>query len=82
MGAPISKAFLIALADSLEDYGRETLIAFRAQDPADYARMFAHLIPKDASPHEIYSDAQLDRIYDALSENLAKVVQNGVATIH
>jgi hypothetical protein len=44
--------------------------------------MFAHLIPKDASPREIYSDAQLDRIYDALNENLAKVVQNGVATIH
>jgi hypothetical protein len=39
-------------------------------------------MPKGASPREIYSDAQLDKICDAISERLAKAGRNGVETVH
>jgi hypothetical protein len=82
MGDPLPKAFLEALADTFDEYGRESLRTFRADDPADYARTFAHLIPKDAASSEIYSDAQLEKIYDAVSARLAKAARNGVETIN
>jgi hypothetical protein len=82
MGAPISKAFLIALADSFEEFGRDSVRQVRDNDPEAYACVFASVIPKEATPSDIYSDAQMDRLCDALSERLAKAARNGVETIH
>jgi len=82
MGAPISKAFLIALAESFEEFGGDSVRQVRDNDPEAYASVFASVIPKDAAPSDIYSDAQMDGLCDALSEMLAKAVRNGVQTIH
>jgi hypothetical protein len=78
----ISKAFLKALADTFDEAGREAVRQVRDKEPETYASVFAQMFPKDTTPTDIYSDAQLDRLCDALSERLAKAVRNGVETIH
>jgi hypothetical protein len=79
---PISKAFLKALADTFDEAGRQAVRRVRDEDPETYARVFAQMFPKETTPSEIYSDAQMDRLCDALSERLEKVVRNGVETIN
>jgi hypothetical protein len=34
------------------------------------------------TPSDFYTDAQMERLCDAISERLAKAVRNGVETIH
>jgi hypothetical protein len=43
---------------------------------------FAQMFPKDTTPSDIYSDAQLDRLCDAIEAKLEKAVRNGVETVH
>jgi HTH-like domain len=43
-----------------------------ARCTAEYARAFANIIPRDAARGDIYSDAQLERLCDALAARLAK----------
>jgi hypothetical protein len=44
--------------------------------------VFAQMFPKETTPSDIYSDAQLDRLCDAITAKLEKAVRNGVETIH
>jgi hypothetical protein len=82
VGAPISKAFLKALAETFDEAGREAVKHVRDNNPEAYASVFASVIPKEPTPSDIYSDAQMDRLCDAHTERLAKAVRNGVETIH
>jgi len=82
MGAPITKAFLEALAETFDEHGRAAVRHVRDHEPAEYARVFASIIPRDAATSDIYSDAQLERLCDALAARLAKAARNGVETIH
>ena len=82
MGAPITKAFLEAVAETFDEHGRAAVRHVRDNDPAEYARVFASIIPTDATPSDIYTDAQLERLCDALAARLAKAARNGVETIH
>jgi hypothetical protein len=81
MSGPISKEFLKALADVFDEAGREAVRHVRDEDPETYATVFAQTFPKEASS-DIYSDAQLDRLCDAITAKLEKAVRNGVETIH
>jgi hypothetical protein len=81
MAGPISKAFLKALADTFDEAGRESVRQVRDEDPETYASVFAQMFPKETAS-DIYSDAQLERLCDALAARLAKAVRNGVETIH
>ena len=80
--AMLPKAFLIALAETFADFGEASLRQVRDEDPETYASVFAQMIPKETTPSDIYSDTQLDRLYDALAARLAKAARNGVETIH
>jgi hypothetical protein len=82
MGAPIATAFLEALAESFDEHGRAAVRHVRDNDPETYASVFASVIPKAATPSDIYTDAQLDRLCGALAARLAKAARNGVETIH
>jgi hypothetical protein len=82
MGPPIPKAFLEALAESFDEVGRAAVRHVRDNDPAEYARVFASIIPRDAATSDIYTDAQLERLCDALAARLAKAARNGVETVH
>jgi hypothetical protein len=82
MSGPISKEFLKALADVFDDTGAEAVRHVRDEDPETYANLFAQVIPKETTPSDIYTDAQMDRLCDAISERLAKAARNGVETIH
>ena len=78
----VPKAFLEALAESFDEVGRAAVRHVRDNDPAEYARAFASIIPRDPATNDIYSDAQLERLCDALAARLAKAARNGVETIH
>jgi hypothetical protein len=78
----VPKAFLEALADTFDEHGRAAVRHVRDNDPAEYARAFASIIPRDSATGDIYSDAQLERLCDALAARLAKAARNGVETIH
>jgi hypothetical protein len=80
--AMLSKAFLKALAETFADFGEDNLRQVRDEYPETYASVFAQMFPKETTPSDIYSDAQLDRLYDALAARLAKAARNGVETIH
>ena len=80
--AMLSKAFLKAVAETFADFGEASLRQVRDEDPETYASVFAQMFPKERTPSDIYSDAQLDRLYDALAARLAKAARNGVDTIH
>jgi hypothetical protein len=82
MSAALPKAFLVALAETFDEAGGEAVRHVRDEDPETYASVFAQMFPKETTPSDIYSDTQLDRLCDALSERLAKAVRNGVETIH
>jgi hypothetical protein len=60
---------------------REMLRSLRDTDPATYRELFATLIPLDALPSEVYSDRQLELIYDAMSRALARRARRS-ATLH
>jgi hypothetical protein len=53
LAAPISKAFLAALAETFDELGHGALRVFRDDNPADYARTFAGYMPRGATV-EIY----------------------------
>ena len=78
----VPKAFLEALAETFDEHGRAAVRHVRDNDPAECARAFASIIPRDAATGDIYSDAQLERLCDALAARLAKAARNGVETIH
>jgi hypothetical protein len=40
------------------------------------------MFPKESTTGNIYSDAQLDRLCDAITARLEKAVRNGIETIH
>jgi hypothetical protein len=63
----VPKAFLEALAETFDEHGRAAVRHVRDKDPAEYARAFANIIPRDAARGDIYSDAQLERLCDALA---------------
>jgi hypothetical protein len=44
----------------------------RDTDPTRYRELFANLIPLDALPSEVYSDRQLEVIYDATKRGLER----------
>jgi hypothetical protein len=77
----LPKAFLIALAETFADFGEASLRQVRDEDPETYASVFAQMFPEE-TPGDIYTDAQMDRLCDAISERLAKAARNGVETIH
>jgi hypothetical protein len=81
MSGPISKEFLKALADVFDESGREAVRHVRDEDPETYENLFAQLFPDEASG-DINTDAQMDRLCDAISARLAKAARNGVETIH
>ena len=54
--APVSKAFLVALADSFAELGSGALRAFRDDDPAGYVRTLAEYMPEGATLADILSD--------------------------
>jgi hypothetical protein len=78
----VPKAFLEALAETFDEHGRAAVRHVRDNDPAEYARAFASIIPREAARDDIYSDAQLERLCDALAARLAKAARNGVETLH
>ena len=82
MSAPLSRAFLKALADTFDEAGREAVRQVRDKDPEIYASVFAQMFPQETTPRDIYSDAQLDRLCEAIEAKLEKAVRNGVETIH
>ncbi len=82
MAGPISKEFLKALADTFDEAGREAVRQVRDKDPETYASVFAQMFPKETTPSDIYSEAQLNRLCDAITAKLEKAVRNGVETIH
>ncbi len=82
MSGPLPKAFLEALADVFDESGREAVRHVRDEDPETYASVFAQMFPKETTPGDIYSNAQLDRLCDAITARLEKAVRNGVETIH
>jgi hypothetical protein len=47
-----------------------------------YASVFPQMFPKETTPSDIYSDAQLARLCDAIEAKLEKAVRNGNETIH
>jgi hypothetical protein len=51
---------------------RPMLREMRDTDPARYRELFANLIPLDALPSEVYSDHQLEVIYDATKPGLER----------
>jgi hypothetical protein len=51
---------------------RPLLREMRDTDPARYRDLFANLIPLDALPSEVYSDRQLEVIYDAAKRGLER----------
>jgi hypothetical protein len=63
-------------------FRREAVRQVRDEDPETYASVFAQMFPKEPTPSDIYSDAQLDRLCDAIAAKLEKAVRNGVETIH
>jgi hypothetical protein len=77
-----NKAFLIALAETFDELGRDAVRQVRDEDLATYASVFASVIPRETTPIDIYSDEQMDRLCDALSARLEKAVRNGVETIN
>jgi hypothetical protein len=81
MGTPISRAFLEALADTFERHGRDCLKAVRETEPETYASICATAMPQKAAD-DISSDAQLDRLFEAITANLKKAIRNGVETFH
>jgi hypothetical protein len=81
VAAPISKAFLAALAE-FDEMGRGALRAFRDDDPADYARTFADYMPTGATPAEIYSDDRLEAICSQFAARIKKAARNRVETVH
>jgi hypothetical protein len=81
LSAPISRAFLADLADVFDEHGRAMYRSVRDNDPAAYADIFANVMPKEAAI-DIYSDAQFERLCEAIAANLEKAVRNGVETIH
>jgi hypothetical protein len=83
MSGPISKESLKAQADVFDESGREAVRHVRDEDPETYENnLFAEAFPKETAPGDIYSDAQMARLCDAISERLAKAARNGVETIH
>jgi hypothetical protein len=81
LSRPLSKAFLKALADTFDEAGREAVRRVRDEDPETYASVFAQMFPKETAS-DIYADAQLDRLCDAITAKLEKAARNGVDTIH
>lgn len=81
MRGPVSKDFLKALADVFDDVGAVAVRHVRDEDPETYENLFAQMFPKE-TPSDIYTDAQMDRLCDAISARLAKAARNGVETIH
>jgi hypothetical protein len=53
-----------------------------ATDPVGYREFFANLIPLDALPSEVYSDRQLEVIYDAVCRGLARRAARVAATLN
>jgi hypothetical protein len=51
---------------------RPMLREMRDRDPTRYRELFANLIPLDALPSEVYSDRQLEVIYDAAKRGLER----------
>jgi len=51
---------------------RPMLREMRDTDPTRYRELFANLIPPDALPSEVYSDRQLEVIYDATKLGLER----------
>jgi hypothetical protein len=82
MSATLSKPFLMALTETFEEAGREAVRHVRDEDPQTYASGFAQMFPKETTPSDIYSDAQLDGLCDAITARLEKAVRNGIETIH
>jgi hypothetical protein len=77
MSGPLSKAFLKALADTFDEAGRAAVRHVRDHEPAEYASVFAQMFPKETTPSDIYSDAPLDRLCDAIAAKLEKAVRTG-----
>ena len=44
--------------------------------------LFAQMFPKETTTGDIYTDAQMDWLCDAISARLAKAARNRVETIH
>jgi hypothetical protein len=82
MAAPISKAFIAALAETFDELGRRALQRFRDDDPAGYAELFASYTPKATTAAEIFSDDRLEAICAQLAARIEKAAQNGVETVH
>ena len=51
---------------------RPMLREMRDTDPTRYRELFANLISLDALPSEVYSDRQLEVIYDATKRGLER----------
>jgi hypothetical protein len=51
---------------------RPMLREMRDRDPARYRKLFANLILLDALPSEVYSDRQLEAMYDARKRGLER----------
>jgi hypothetical protein len=82
VSGPISKDFLKALADVFDESGREAVRHVRDEDPETYKNLFAQMFPKETTTGDIYTDAQMDWLCDAISARLAKAARNRVETIH
>jgi hypothetical protein len=60
------------LDDRMARAAWELLVEMRDTDPVGYREFFANLISLDALPSEVYSDRQLEVIYDAVCRGLAR----------
>ena len=60
----------------------DVLLEMRDTDPVGYREMFSNLIPRDALPSEVYSDRQLEVIYDAVCRGLARRAARIATRLH
>jgi hypothetical protein len=70
------------LNDRMARAAWELLVEMRDTDPVGYREFFANLIPLDALPSEVYSDRQLEVIYDAVCRGLARRAARVAATLN
>jgi hypothetical protein len=64
----LSEAFLKAVADDFEEHGIATLTAMREERPADYIKVIASLMPRDARLDLDFGNASLVQVLSTLPQ--------------
>jgi hypothetical protein len=62
----LASCLMAAFAGDFERYGAETLARFRLENPANYVRIVAGLLPKDLDDENLLDKVSDEELYDVI----------------